>query len=172
MTVAHYASGLMFSGFLLVAAVSDLRTRRIPNGLTASFASGGCVLLLLSQPHVDASAALLSCAVAFLAGMLMQSMRLMGGGDVKLFAASALWLGPRILDASLVTALVGGVLAIFYLRSSARTLQPLADATPRGVARLQLDDASDKGRVPYGVAIAFGCVWTWFDGGALIGRLS
>ena len=146
--------------------------RLIPNTLTVAFAFGGFILLLLRQAHVDASAALLSCAAALVAGMLMQSMRLMGGGDVKLFAASALWLGPRILDAALVTALVGGVLGVFYLRSSARKLQPLADATTRGVARLQLDDASDKGRVPYGVAIAFGCVWTWFDGGALIGRLS
>ncbi len=162
----------MFSVFLVAAAVCDLRARRIPNALTAACASVGLFMLLLNQTQVSLSSALLACVLALVAGIVMQWMRLMGGGDVKLFAASALWLGSATFDAALATAVAGGVLAAFYLRSSARSVQEGGDGTSRGVARLQLDDQSDAGRVPYGVAIAVGCLWTWFDGSVLIGRFS
>ena len=162
----------MFAGFLGAAAVFDLRARRIPNTLTAALAIAGILMLVVRQNHLPVQSAVIACVTALTAGILMQWLRLMGGGDVKLFAASALWLGPATLTAALATAVAGGVLALFFLRSSARPSTVGTDGTERGVARLQLDDGPDGGRVPYGVAIAAGCLWAWFDLGGLTRGIS
>ena len=162
--MSHLAGGFVFAVFLVAAAVFDLRIRRIPNALTATCALAGFVLLLVIRNPAETRAGLTAFAVAVVAGGMMQWMRVIGGGDVKLFAASALWLRGASFDAALATAIAGGVLAAFYLRSSARRDVGLADGVSSGMSRLQLDDGPDMGRVPYGVAIAIGCLWTWFDG--------
>ncbi len=154
----------MFVAFLVAAAVFDLRTRRIPNALTASCAFTGMISLLLHRNHVDTRAGLTAVAVVVLAGSLMQWLRLVGGGDVKLFAASALWLRGASLDAALATAFAGGVLALFYIRRRPRRDDGPMDDASHGMSRLQLDAGPDLDRVPYGVAIALGCLWTLFAG--------
>jgi prepilin peptidase CpaA len=66
----------------------------------------------------------------------------MGGGDVKMLAALALWLPPLALMKLLVVmSIAGGVLTV-------------AMAVRHRVSR-----AEHKLEVPYGVAIAFGGFW-------------
>ena len=89
----------------------------------------------------------MGCAAAvFVAGALLFSRGLIGGGDVKLLSAATLWAGPSLTPALLLaTALLGGLLTILLLVPLAmRTVFP-ADAG---------DGAAKRVSVPYGIAIA------------------
>lgn len=133
------------AGLFLWAAASDVATRRIPNRLTAALALVGLVRLAAdlaagggwTDPALDlaaAAAVLVLGAAGFAAGVL-------GGGDVKLAAAAALWLGAGALAPFLmVSALAGGLLALAYL-----ALGILRRGSKRPVPSL-----------PYGVALAAG----------------
>ena len=109
---------LALLGFLLVTAVvTDLRRRQIDNGLNAAvallavpwwFACGWGPAAMAWQVGL-ALVMLLLFAGAFALGM-------MGGGDVKLIAAVALWLPPGALLAMLWwMALGGGLLTVVML---------------------------------------------------------
>ena len=78
-----------------------------------------------------------------------------GGGDAKLFAVSALWLGWSGLPIFLVaTALAGGVLAVMLLNARSPVLKPYFTGAPNWFIRLVTPGAE----VPYGVAIAAGAL--------------
>ena len=147
---------LLFAALVLVAAAKDLTSYTIPNWISlallatfpfAALAAG------LSLPQVG-----LHAAVGFgalLVGMGMFAAGWIGGGDAKLFAAAALWLGWPAMPAYVVfTGLAGGVLtsAILGLRSD--LFRPYVLAGPGWVHRL----AEPKGDLPYGVAIAVGAL--------------
>ncbi len=160
----HYAIFLIaLPLFLVCAAVADIRRREIPNLLTASMAVAGVVLSLVGVGVAAPSQALLAGSVSLAIGLGLQALRLTGGGDVKLFAALALWLGPSgSIDAALAMAISGGVLALFFLRRSRSPNGAGESAKARTtLGRLQLDAGPDTGRVPYGVAIAAGGLWVW-----------
>lgn len=124
---------------LLGAAVSDLRHRRIANRLNAAIALLAPVWWLASG--IAPAAMLWQMALALgcvlvLGGMF--ALGLLGGGDVKLLSALALWIRPAWFAQVLaVMALAGGVLALICLASRARR----------------------QTGVPYGVAIAIGGWW-------------
>jgi prepilin peptidase CpaA len=85
-------------------------------------------------------------AIAF----VMFSLGWIGGGDAKLAAATAAWLGwTAILDYGLAAALFGGVLTLVIL---AARMAPLPAAFGRidWLARLHNANAG----VPYGIALA------------------
>src|SRR4051794_11292840 len=132
---------LGLAALLIVAAVIDVRTFTISNKLNATIALMAPLywLSVALSPwpgmaiQVAAGASVFAVlAAAFYAGM-------MGGGDVKLAAALALWFSPQSTIKFLVfMSLAGGVLTIVLLawhRSRGRQGRP---------------------EIPYGVAIAFG----------------
>jgi prepilin peptidase CpaA len=87
--------------------------------------------------------AVFAVAAALFAGNIL------GGGDAKLLGAVALWAGPAwVLEALLVTALLGGVAAV------ARLLRPIF-LTPV----LGPQPGARETSLPYGVAIAGGGLW-------------
>ena len=98
---------------LALAALIDIRERRIPNWLTG-------VVVVLYPLHVLASpmpiawfGALAVAAATFMFGFMLFARQLIGGGDVKLIAAVSLWTGPEHLALfALVTSLAGGGLAL------------------------------------------------------------
>ena len=95
------------------AAVIDLRTRRIPNALTASLAGAGFLLAATGLGRVGVMAAL----AGGLAGVLLMLPGHMfggtGAGDVKLLGAIGTLLGPGdTFRACLVAMIAGGVLAL------------------------------------------------------------
>ena len=129
---------------LLGAAISDLRTRLIHNWLTFGIAAAAPAFWWASGlslwPGVGAQLALGLTAFAVLAGLFAAGA--MGGGDVKLLTALALWLPWQpFLKLLVMMALLGGVLTIVF-------------AAAHRIARR-------KGRVeiPYGVAIAGAGLW-------------
>jgi prepilin peptidase CpaA len=109
----------------LLACVTDVRSRRIPNALTFGAALAG---LLVHRLILGTDGALLS-ASGWLVGLLIFfpffALGGMGGGDVKLLAALGAWLGPReTLWLAAYSALAGGVMGVVvafskgYLRTA------------------------------------------------------
>lgn len=177
-------SVLAILGLLLLAAAwSDLRTQRIPNRLVLA----GLLLALLLHTVLPAGNGFLSVipgalgllgalqglVLAFLATFPLYWFRVMGAGDVKLIAMAGAFLGPvDIWWALLFTLFAGGVLAVaMILRRSVlgNVLQNLrlmlwefpfttvapGNNKPEAVAGPVFVSAAT---LPYGVAIAAGCI--------------
>jgi len=154
MSVLSLVVRLAAMGTLGWLAVTDVRDRRLPNkGVLAVamlfFADAAVAPMSLSATgeHV---------AIAVVAGVLcvgLYLMNMLGGGDVKLIAALALWVGGNLLVATstmLLVAVTGLVVALLGLAT--RQLDPDACYGPmRGLAFF-----SCRRGVPYGVALAAG----------------
>jgi prepilin peptidase CpaA len=134
----------VLAAMLIVAAAGDLRTRTIPNRLNMAIA-------LLAIPFWYASGLQLwpdvalhvgIAALVFLLFAAAFALGAMGGGDVKMVAAIALWLPPAaVMQLLVVMAVAGGVLTLAML------------------VRHRLARASHVLEIPYGVAIAFAGFW-------------
>jgi prepilin peptidase CpaA len=105
----------ILAGLLIVAMVTDWRRREIDNWLTITVAALAPIWLWASGYALwpEAVVQLGFCAVVFGIGVGLFSIGAMGGGDVKLLAALALWLpGLVLLKMLIVMSLLGGVLTI------------------------------------------------------------
>jgi prepilin peptidase CpaA len=143
-----------FTGLMAVAAFEDLRRLVIPNGLILAL----CILWpfhLAIAPKLTLAAGGLAagCAAAvFVAGALLFSRGLIGGGDVKLLTAATLWAGPAAAPALLVwTGLLGGLLSLAFLTPLGAQL---AAARPIAADATAAPNPAHRVGVPYGVAIA------------------
>lgn len=147
---------LAFPILVIVGALRDLTSYTIPNwisGLLILSFLPAAFALSLPLPTIGLNLAV--GVVALLIGMAMFALNWIGGGDAKLFAASALWLGwPASMDFVLVTAIAGGVLTFALLGLRSPMIRPYVLSGPGWVGRL----AEPKGDLPYGVAIAVGAL--------------
>jgi prepilin peptidase CpaA len=101
---------------LALAAVIDLRERRIPNWLTGGIAALYPLYVLASPMPITWPGALAVAAAVFMFGLVLFARQLIGGGDVKLIAALCLWTGlEHLVLFALVTSLTGGGLALCSL---------------------------------------------------------
>lgn len=135
---------LLFLLLLAGAAVQDGWRLRISNLFPLAIIAGALIAAVIAGPRLTLwQNAALFCGLLAV-GTFLFGARLVGGGDVKLFAAAGLWFdlgaGLRMI---LFVALAGGVLALLLL--SARPLL-------RGEANGPRQGAG----VPYGIAIAIG----------------
>ena len=150
---------LLFPALVILGAVSDLTSYRIPNWISLALAGGFALAAIAGlSAGVALSALGLGVAVgvgALVVGMAMFARGWIGGGDAKLFAAAALWLGWPALPAYLVfTALAGGALAVLLVGLRSAIVRPLVLSGPAWFVRL----ADPAESVPYGVAIATGAL--------------
>lgn len=104
----------------VAAAVSDAARRIIPNPLVVALAVLGLARIAAGLAGGDGVAAacldLLAALGVFAVGAAAFAGGMLGGGDAKLLAAGALWIGVAGLGGYLVsTVLAGGVLAVGYL---------------------------------------------------------
>lgn len=149
-----------------IGSVFDIRTRRIPNWLTAwSILFALCLQGMRGWHGLGLSllAGLLGGGVIFLFFLAGG----MGAGDVKLMAAVSCFTGLRALPAVLLaTALSGAVfaLALAFRRGLLRqmltnTLDVLTHHRDHGlVAHPQINMAAQPTlRIPYALPIFFGC---------------
>jgi prepilin peptidase CpaA len=98
---------------LALAAVIDLRERRIPNWLTGGVAALYPFYVLVSPIPIAWASALAAAFAVFLFGLVLFARQVVGGGDVKLIAATTLWAGlDHLALFALVTSLAGGGLAL------------------------------------------------------------
>jgi prepilin peptidase CpaA len=168
-------AGVVYAALLVAASWSDLRTRRIPNLLVAVLAAGGFVFGMTSQSLLSgALKAAGGLMTAFLLWIALYAIGVLGAGDVKLAAAAGSWLGARgSVEASLLAAMTGGVLALLLLvsqRSAGPAMQSLAiwlggAVQGRVEPLLRSAGASDRRQLPYGIAIAIGfLIAAWSPG--------
>jgi len=149
----QFAALLGFAGLMLAAAFEDLRRLIIPNALALAL----CLLWPLyavAAPSLYDVLASLGCAIAvFLAGALCFARGYLGGGDVKLLSAGALWAGPNgTIPLLVLTGVLGGILALFVM------IPPGAHIADLARAKLGPADVPSKTGmatpIPYGIAIA------------------
>jgi prepilin peptidase CpaA len=105
-----------FGALLVCASCFDVLSLRIPNiiplGVVVLFA-----LQLLVEPGVHAPLDhFLAMAVMLLILLPIYALDMLGGGDIKLLAAVALWLGMQKLAALLIlVGIIGGMFALLWL---------------------------------------------------------
>jgi prepilin peptidase CpaA len=155
---------LIFPALAIVAALKDATSYTIPNWISlalivafvpASLASGASLATI--------GVCLAAGLIALMAGMGMFAAGWIGGGDAKLFAAAALWLGwPAAFSFMLATGLAGGALTLGLLSLRSGWFAPIVAGGPAWVRKL----GAEGGDIPYGVAIAVGALAT-FPQGAL-----
>ena len=158
---------LLLTPWLVVLCRSDIRCRRLPNvwtlgGLVVAFAVRGGW-----SGVADAAAASGMCVLFLLLPFLV---RAAGGGDVKMLAACGAFLGvgrmfPFLISVSFAGFFVAVVLVVVRPATGARLkhwLRVLVDwRYDRAAGRAALPARTDeKGRVPFGVAIALGVCMT------------
>jgi prepilin peptidase CpaA len=154
----------------LIACVTDVRSRRIPNVLTFGAAAAAVVY----QTVVGGANGLLDALGGWAVGVVMFLpffwLRGMGAGDVKLLAALGAWLGPReAFWLAIHASLAGGVMAVAlgactgYLGTALRNVWALLQywylVGPRPMAGMTLE-RSEAPRLAYAVPIFAGTVVT------------
>ena len=142
---------LWFPALMAFAAASDLIHMTISNRISAALIAGFFVLALatgmppaLIGAHAAAGLVVLAVGFAFFAfGWI-------GGGDAKLAAATAVWIGfAGLADYLLYGSIGGGLLTFLLLRVRDVPLPATLEAQP-WAARLHRKDTG----VPYGIALA------------------
>lgn len=149
---------MIFPLAMAYAAATDLLTLTIPNKITLAVAAAFFLVAPFAGltwaaffTHLGVGAAVLVLAIA------MFSFNLIGGGDAKLLAAAALWMGSeQFLPYVTLVALCGGALAIAILLYR-RTDVPAFLAGHSWATRLH--DA--KTGIPYGLALAAAALWIY-----------
>lgn len=142
-----------FLGAMLLAALSDAATYRIPNWLSALLAAAFLpAALYAGMTPGELGMHLLLGFIVLLLGMGLFAFRLLGGGDAKLLAAASLWIGLGALMPFLFwTAASGGILGL-ALVAFRRVPLPQGLAAHGWIARLH----DPRAGIPYGIAIALG----------------
>lgn len=144
----HRLAPWAFIVLLVCAGWSDARSYLIPDRISILIGLLYPAYALGAPETSDFAGAIIVAAIVLLVATGLFATDLMGGGDVKLMSAAALWAGTDlILPFLLTTALAGGLLSTFVLLRLRLTV-----ASGRPSAALQR-------RVPYGVAIAAGGIY-------------
>lgn len=158
---ASSAALAVLAAGLVTATVIDLRTRRIPNELTAGMTVIGLVLAASGTSGISIGASFAGLVVGLLLMMPGYGLGATGAGDVKLMAAVGAIVGPGVvLSAFLFTAVAGGVLAVIVAARRQRLGATLAQTgrlvTAPAAAPAEIRAASRASRFAYGPAIAIG----------------
>lgn len=158
-TVALLTTAIGFAGCLLAIAFSDLSSYTIPNSISIAL----LWLFLVSAPFAPTDVSILSHVYSFLivaaVGLIAFRFGLFGGGDIKSWAAVALWYDLSDLPMQLLgVTLVGSTLGLLTLgiRRVAVCQRVQQHFPPSRLPRLLREGEP----VPYGVAISLGTAFS------------
>lgn len=141
----------LFPAMMAFAASSDLLTMTISNRVSLILVAGFFALAAITGVSaMDMLSHLAAGCVVLVAAFGLFARGIIGGGDAKLAAAAALWLGfDHLLPFLLLASLFGGALslALIWFR-----MAPLPEPLARyaWIERLHVKN----GPVPYGIALA------------------
>ncbi len=164
------AGQILLGILVLIAAIYDIRFRRIPNwlvlaGIIVGFAWNGYSLGWSGLGHAAEGFGL-----GFVLYFPLYLLRARGAGDVKLLAAVGAITGPsNVVWMFLLTAILGGLIAVIMLVFAGRVRKTFFNLAwiMRDLSQLrapyqsseELDVNSTKGmRLPHGALIAVGAI--------------
>ena len=136
----------------LAATIDDLARRRIANWIPLAALAGGFSWQIGRHGWMGGGYALAGAAAGFAVFLIFYLLGGMGGGDIKLMAGFGALLGLQgVLWAALLTAIVGGLLAlgVIAFKSARRALRGGNEVKNQG---------EQKEAIPYAPAITLG-VW-------------
>lgn len=153
---------------VVIAAIIDLRSQRIPNWLVLPFLVLGVLVSGITHGWHGLVESLLGLLVATLIMGIFCFLGGMGMGDLKLCAAIGAWIGPAQLFVALVImALVGGLMGVGWAIAGGFLKQTLSGISVllsgfrkwglRPHDTLVLDNPLTR-RMPYAPAIAIGAI--------------
>ncbi len=169
------ASHLVVLGVcLVVGSAWDIAKRRIPNIVTGAAALSGVVVQLVDKGWLSALSGLGAAVVSIALLYKPWAAGGLGGGDVKMAAAVAIWVGlGGMIRYAVAVAAAGGVVALIMyalsrkdVRQDIRTNLTLA-ALQQTLPTVETDKGGKTGNtilsgrpsVPYGLAIAAGAAF-------------
>lgn len=160
----RYALWSLLGVALLASVITDLKSRRIPDLITYPTAALALGYRFWRGGLGDLEHGVISGLVSGLSAAALFSLwavrNKVGWGDVKLLLAVGCVFGYPLVMAALVfvslCGLLQGVVTLMWKGELAKTLG--------GMLRLKRKPGAEPVYIPFGVAIALGCVWTmWWD---------
>jgi len=147
--VAFYIAMVVYSAW------SDARTLRIPNWVSlALMGAFGVAILSVGMPLEAIAWHVAAGALTLVIGFALFAFGYFGGGDAKLMAVCALWVGWQQLVFFVVAVLlVGGVLSVFVV-----LLRKGLGLWPDWLVQRFEGLFTPNKAVPYGIAIATGAM--------------
>jgi prepilin peptidase CpaA len=141
----------LFPAAMAFAAASDLLTMTISNRVSLLLILAFFVVAFaIGMPVSDIGRHVLASLVVLAVAFVFFARGWMGGGDAKLAAATALWLGfAHLMEYLVVASLAGGVLTLLILELRRLPLPRILAGRP-WIARLH----DVKAGIPYGIALA------------------
>jgi prepilin peptidase CpaA len=167
--ILEMATLVLFPSLMIFSAFSDLFTMTISNRVSIALILIFCALAFAFQMPLADLGGHLACGFAVLVcTFTLFAFGWIGGGDAKLCAATALWLGwDHLADYGLLSALLGGALTLLFLQVRRWPL-PRWLYAQQWVARLH-----DRGNgVPYGIALAIAGLVVYPDSGIWLSAAS
>jgi prepilin peptidase CpaA len=166
----RWALPVLLIAIVLVAAIYDLRFRRIPNWLNLSGVIVGVVLNTILFARPGFIGAVLGIGCALIVYLPLYLIRGLGAGDVKLMAAVGAIAGPgNWFGIFIATALLGGVVSIVFVALKRRFQQTYLNVAlivtelchfrlpAKSNSQLDVRDPRAVG-MPHGMLIAIGAV--------------
>ena len=168
---------MVLSGIFALALWHDIRSRRIPNRLIVLGSISGLLLHLLLPPGAGlfsspvGSLGIVFSLSGFAVGLLIllpfYALHTLGAGDVKLMALVGAFIGPQaVVEATLLTMLCGGLLALVVAAWSGELLQVIVNLQQMlyrlkwgGLTKIGAsihEPVVETGKLAYAIAIACG----------------
>ena len=150
---------------LAYGAWTDIRERIIDNWLNLGIALAAPLFWWAGGVPIwpDVAIQLAQGLIVTLLFAILFAFGALGGGDVKLLGALALWFPPvPMVSLIVIMSILGGVLTVFMMvhaRLNRRSiLAPAGDQSDDNVPK-----SEEKIEIPYGVAISAAGLWTIYE---------
>lgn len=143
---------IAFIVLVVLAALQDMRELRISNWISAALIILFPLWIMATRFETDIWQNLVLCAVTFAIGTGLFALRWLGGGDVKLLAAIALWFDFGAAPILLLCIAMGGGILVLLLVPLRRLVSKAA------CERTKWKFFQPGGPIPYGLAIAVGAI--------------
>lgn len=149
-TYATQVSIACFVSLVLVAAVSDVVSYRIPNVVVVMLLVLYPIFVIVSPAEVQWLYSTGIFAAVIAVGMGLYAFRMIGAGDIKLLAAILLWAGPSLAPLALLIGIIASGLVALIMVSNLRFV--LASALS-SISKKSLGDKFLAKSMPWGIGL-------------------